>query len=124
MPIDVIQSLPYPPPQQYWGIAIPVFFCSGLFMFALYIYPACHGLYDCTFDQPSAITDPDSHSEGYFENVRAKAVVLKPQERRRKRKGSGEPSLKAQVNSEDHLNQPFNHTCAKNQMRIDNLDFS
>lgn len=71
LPVSVIQSLPYAPPQQYWGIAVPVFICTALFVFPFCIYPAFHGLHDCEFDEPSALTDPDAHSEHYFDQVRA-----------------------------------------------------
>lgn len=93
LPFSWIEKFPYAPPQQYWGLAVPVFFCTGLFMFAFCIYPALHGLHDGSFDSPSAISDPDSHAEGHFDQVRSKkGKIVTPGVRRRYSEGR---SLKA-----------------------------
>lgn len=99
LPLTVIQSLPYAPPQQYWGLAVPVFLCTGLFVFAFAIYPSLHGLHDCNFDSPSAITDSDSHSEDYFDQVRARRKNDISNVMGRKRKYSQGLSLKTVSNS-------------------------
>lgn len=99
LPLSVIQSLPYAPPQQYWGLAVPVFVCTGLFVFAFGIYPALHGLNDCNFDDVSSITDPDSHSEDYFETVKCKTIAMSTAQQVRRRKS---PRKAFKVNTEIH----------------------
>jgi len=102
-PLEYIHSMPYAPPQQYWGIAVPVFCCTGLFAFAFYIYPALHGLHDCSFDDPSCIMDVHSHPADYFEKERAKARISAPQRLRNKKKINNRPTLKAlKVSAEIH----------------------
>jgi len=57
IPAEVIETWPYQPPQKYWAAAVPVFFCTVLFLFAFLIYPSLHLLHDGELDEPSAITD-------------------------------------------------------------------
>lgn len=73
LPTKIIQELPYEPPQQYWGLAVPVFLCTCLFLFAFCIYPAVHGLHDGKLDHSSAFTDCHSLPRNYFEEQRAAA---------------------------------------------------
>ena len=47
----------YAPPQKYWAVALPVFFCTTLFLFAFCIYPALHSIQDGAMNDLSAITD-------------------------------------------------------------------
>lgn len=73
LPTHIIEQLPYEPPQQYWGLAVPIFLCTCLFLFAFCIYPAMHGLQDGKLDHSSAITDCHSLPRNYFEEQRATA---------------------------------------------------
>lgn len=74
LPTEWRDMLPYEPPQPYWGLAIPIYFCTTLFLFAFWIYPAMHGLHEGDLDDSTAVTDPYSLPLNYFEEQRAKSV--------------------------------------------------
>jgi len=60
----------YEPPQAYWGLAVPVYFCTTLFLFAFCIYPAMHCSHDSELDEPSATTDSFSLPSNYFDELK------------------------------------------------------
>lgn len=57
IPESVTSSWTYEPPQKYWAFAVPIFFCTTLFFFAFFIYPAMHSLHDGKLNELSAIED-------------------------------------------------------------------
>lgn len=57
IPASIIDTWPYQPPQKYWAVAVPIFFCTALFLFAFFIYPSLHSVHDGELDDLSAITD-------------------------------------------------------------------
>lgn len=73
LPTDVLESLPYEPPQQYWGLAVPIFLCTLLFLFAFCIYPALHGLQDGEMDDVNSFRDEHSLPHDYFQKQREKS---------------------------------------------------
>jgi len=60
IPPEWTTSWPYEPPQKYWAAAIPIFFCTTLFIFAFCIYPSLNSLHDGELDDTSAFTDPNA----------------------------------------------------------------
>lgn len=57
IPQSWTESWPYEPPQKYWAVAVPILFCTTLFLFAFCIYPAMHSRHDCELNDLSSITD-------------------------------------------------------------------
>jgi hypothetical protein len=60
IPTSVTKTWTYEPPQKYWAVAVPVFFCTVLFLFAFCIYPAMNSLHDGRMEEMSSIQDKNS----------------------------------------------------------------
>jgi len=73
IPVEMTHSWTYEPPQKYWAIAVPIFFCTGLFLFAFCIYPAMCSRHDGALDEPSAVRDKFA-----VRNIRGKASLEIP----------------------------------------------
>jgi len=57
LPESVTSTWTYEPPQKYWAFAVPIFFCTSLFLFTFCIYPAMHSLHDGKLNELSAVED-------------------------------------------------------------------
>ena len=70
MPLEWTDNWPYEPPQSYWGLVVPVYFCTALFLFAFCIYPAMHSQYDSELNDTSVVTDVFAHPPNHFKRLK------------------------------------------------------